>query len=150
MTSKEPHILGGKLSLSVVTPEVAAFDGPADFVVVPGYEGEVAFLPGHAPYVGLLGAGELRCHLPDGGTKHWFVAGGVVQVVDNTVSVLAENVVPVASLDAAKARAELEAALAVKTTDEPSFLAKEKAVTAARAKLRLAERGVPGGAPAAH
>jgi len=149
VASKEPHILGGKLSLSVVTPEVAAFEGPVDLVVVPGYDGEVAFLPGHAPYVGLLGAGELRAHLASGGTQHWFLAGGVVQVVDNAVSVLAESVMPVASLDLTKARVELEAAMALKAADEPTTLAKEKAVAAARAKVRLAERAA-GGAVASH
>jgi F-type H+-transporting ATPase subunit epsilon len=145
-----PHILEGHIQLTIVTPEGSAFDGAVDTVVVPGYDGEVAFLPGHAAYVGLLGAGEMRCHVPQGGTHRWFLAGGVVQVVDDQVSVLADAVVPVASLDAAKARAELEAALATKATDEESEATRERAILAARAKLRLAERGVPGGAPAAH
>jgi F-type H+-transporting ATPase subunit epsilon len=140
MSATQPHVLGGKLTLSIVTPEVLAFDGPVDLVVVPGYDGEVAFLPGHAAYVGLLGAGEIRCHVPSGGTERWFLAGGVVQVVDNVVSVLAETVTPVASLDLTKSRLELETALATKATDEPSTAAKEKAVSAARAKIRIASR----------
>lgn len=129
------------MNLSIVTPEAAAYQGPADLVVVPGHDGEVAFLPGHAPFVGLLGAGELRCHVPEGGTKHFYLAGGVVQVVANDVAVLAETVTPVEALDATKVRAELDAALAAKGGEPDAEAAREKAIAAARAKLRLAERG---------
>ena len=145
------RVLGGHLNLSIVTPETTAYEGPADLVVVPGHDGEVAFLPGHAPFVGLLGAGKLRCHLPEGGTRHFFLAGGVVQVVGGDVSVLAETVTAVEELDATKVRAELEKALADKGGEADAESARAKAVAAARAKLRLAERGAHGGAtPAAH
>jgi F-type H+-transporting ATPase subunit epsilon len=133
------------MNLSIVTPETAAYDGPVDSVVVPGHDGEVAFLPGHAPYVGLLGAGELRCHVPQGGTLHFYLAGGVVQVADDTISVLAETVTAVGSLDATKVRAELEKALASPGGDAEAEAARTRAVAAVRAKLRLAERGAPGG-----
>jgi F-type H+-transporting ATPase subunit epsilon len=90
-TGTEHHVLGGHLTLSLVSPEGTLFEGPADLVVVPGHDGEVAFLPGHAPYVGLLGVGELRFRSPAGGTRRFFLTGGVVQVVENTVAVLSEG-----------------------------------------------------------
>ena len=68
-TATEHRVLGGHLTLSLVSPEGTLFEGAADMVVAPGADGEVAFLPGHAPYVGLLGVGELRFHLPGGGTR---------------------------------------------------------------------------------
>jgi len=140
-------ILGGHLNLSIVTPEAEAYDGPADLVVVPGHDGEVAFLPGHAPFVGLLGAGELRAHVPQGGMRRFFLVGGVVQVVAGDVSVLAETVTAVEALDAAKARTELASAIAAKGGEAEAEVAREKAIRTARAKLRLAERA-HGGAPA--
>ncbi len=61
-----------------------------------------------------------------------------MQVVDDVVTVLADTVIPVASLDAAKAEAELAAATERKTESEEERVAREKAIVAARAKLRLA------------
>ena len=144
MAEKATHIMGGHLKVSIVTPEATVYDGPADLVVVPGHDGEVAFLPKHAPYVGLLGVGEGRLHEPSGGTLHWLLAGGVVQVVDDVASVLAETVVPVASIDATKAAAELQVALAAKAPDPAGAAAKDRAQAVARAKIRLAERRLTG------
>ena len=131
---------GGKLRLSVVTPERSVYEGAVDAVVVPGHDGEVAFFPGHAPYVGLLGVGELRFHAAAGGTQHHLLAGGVVQVVDDTVSVLAETVLPVAGLSVDKARTVLEAARALPATDDASEAVRAHAQLVARGKLRLATR----------
>jgi F-type H+-transporting ATPase subunit epsilon len=135
------HILGGHLTLRIVTPETAAYDGAADLVVVPGHDGEVAFLPGHAPYVGVLGAGELRFHDAEGGTHHYFLEGGVVQVADDVVNVLAEVVRPAEALDPVKAEAELESVLAAPAKD-PAV--REKATAAARAKVRVARKAGTG------
>ncbi len=140
----DEHILGGHLHLRIVTPEVSAYDGKADMVVVPGHDGEVAFLPGHAPYVGVLGAGELRFHDAEGGARHYFLEGGVVQVADDVVNVLAEVVRPLASLDLGAAQAELDAAIARPSKDEASAAARAKAIAAARAKVRLARRAQNG------
>ena len=139
----EPTTLGGKLRLSVVTPERTIFEGPVDVVVVPGHDGEVAFFPQHAPFVGLLGVGELRFHAAAGGTQHHLLAGGVVQVADDAVAVLAETVFPVASLSAEQARKELDAALAMPATDEVSMAIRDRAQLIARGKLRLASKATP-------
>ena len=132
--------MGGHLTVRIVTPEATAYEGKADLVVVPSHDGETAFLPGHAPFVGLLGAGECRFHVPDGGTQHFFLAGGVAQVVDDVVTVLAEIVVPAAALDAAKAERELEAAIALPAGDPTKAAFREKAIGVARAKRRVAGR----------
>ena len=108
--------------------------------MVPGHDGEIAFFPGHAPFVGLLGVGELRFHAAAGGTQHYLLAGGVVQVVDDMVSVLAETVLPVAGLSADAARTELEAARALPATDEASEAVRTRAQDVARGELRLATK----------
>ena len=86
----------------VVTPECSLYDqrtsaggGEATSVVVPAYDGLVGILPRHAPFLALLGTGELVVRAADG--EHRFkVAGGFVQVVDNVVRVVAEKAEPVA------------------------------------------------------
>lgn len=78
------------LSVSVISPEKILFEGEAESVVAPAYDGEVGILPHHAPMVTLLGKGILR--LGEGGRAGRFaVSGGFVQVVDNKVRVVTEQ-----------------------------------------------------------
>jgi F-type H+-transporting ATPase subunit epsilon len=132
--------MGSDLEVAVITPEGAAFEGRAKSVVVPAHDGEVAFLPRHAPFVGALGTGELRV-TTGAGTERYFLDGGVVQVIENVVSILAEKVErkDVVVARAEEARADLAAALALVPTDEEAFAAKEHALARARARLRMAD-----------
>ena len=52
-----------KFSLSLVTPEGAAFEGEAEMVIVPGAAGEIGVLARHAPLVAMLNAGSTRVYL---------------------------------------------------------------------------------------
>jgi F-type H+-transporting ATPase subunit epsilon len=67
------------------------FDGEADAVVAPAYDGQVGILPDHAPFMTLLGEGTLTIRRA-GGTSRFAVKGGFLQVVDNRVRVVAEQV----------------------------------------------------------
>lgn len=127
------------LAVTVVTPEGTAFDGAARSVVVPGHDGEVAFLPGHAPFVGALGAGELRISLGEQ-VLRFHLEGGVVQVLRGAVTVLAESVLPASSVDGARARADLERALAEPATGEEGARSRDRRLASARARLRAAAR----------
>lgn len=75
----------------VISPEASLFDGEADSVVVPAFDGCIGILPGHAPFMAPLGTGTLT--VTSGGTPTRFrVNGGFLQVVSNTVRVVAEQV----------------------------------------------------------
>ncbi len=79
------------MHVTVVSPERALFDGAADAVVAPAFDGEVGILPGHAPFLALLGSGALT--LRQGGTTARFsVSGGFLQVVGDAVRVVADRV----------------------------------------------------------
>ena len=67
------------------------FDGEADVVVAPAFDGEVGILPNHAPFMTLLGEGTLTVRRADT-VKRFVVRGGFLQVVDNRVRVVAEHV----------------------------------------------------------
>ncbi len=75
----------------VISPERAVFDGEADSVVAPAYDGQVGILPRHAPFMTLLGRGTLAIR-HGGATSRFHVQGGFLQVVTNTVRVVAESV----------------------------------------------------------
>lgn len=80
-----------RLRVRLISPTEAAFEGEASAVVAPAHDGEVGILFGHAPMVVLLGTGELRIAGPDEETR-FRVSRGFLQVVDNDVSILAEEV----------------------------------------------------------
>jgi F-type H+-transporting ATPase subunit epsilon len=83
------------LTVSVISPEATLFQGEADSVVAPAYDGEVGILTGHAPMMTLLGDGDLR--IGSGAAAQRFrVTGGFLQVVDNHVRVVTERATPAA------------------------------------------------------
>lgn len=75
----------------VISPERAVFDGEAEAVVAPAWDGEVGILPRHAPFMTLLGTGTLQVRQA-GSVNRFRVQGGFLQVVSNTVRVVAEHV----------------------------------------------------------
>ena len=79
------------MHVTVVSPEQAVFDGTADAVVAPAYDGQVGILPRHAPFLTLLGTGALNVR--QGGTTTRFqVSGGFLQVVGDAVRIVADRV----------------------------------------------------------
>ena len=78
------------LDVRVVSPESVVFEGASAGVVAPAWDGEVGILSGHAPMVTLLGAGRLDIDLPGGGSERFHVAGGVMKVEGDRVTVLTE------------------------------------------------------------
>jgi F-type H+-transporting ATPase subunit epsilon len=78
------------LKVAIISPERTVYEGDADMVVAPAWDGEVGVLRGHAPMLVLLGAGEMR--IRNASTEQRFhVSGGFMQVVDDVVTVLSES-----------------------------------------------------------
>ena len=79
-----------RLRVAIISPESTIYEGEADMVVAPAWDGEVGVLRGHAPMLVLLGAGEMR--VTSGGSEQRFhVEGGFMQVADDVVTVLSES-----------------------------------------------------------
>jgi F-type H+-transporting ATPase subunit epsilon len=79
------------MRVTVISPEASMFEGDADAVTAPAYDGKVGILPRHAPFMTLLGQGDLV--IRQGATERRFaVRGGFLQVVGNVVRVVAEHV----------------------------------------------------------
>jgi F-type H+-transporting ATPase subunit epsilon len=123
----------------VVTPERTVLDQEADFVALPLYDGEIGIAPGHSPLIGRLGAGELRI-LHEGGLDRFYVEGGFVQVLGGVVSVLTARAVPAGQIDEEAAEEQLDAARQ-RLAHTPDLMAlRDRAVSQARAQLRVARR----------
>ena len=78
------------LEVRVVSPDQIVFEGDASALVAPAWDGRVGVLPGHAPMLALLGAGQLDLERPGGGTDVFHVAGGLIKVERNVVTLLTE------------------------------------------------------------
>ena len=76
------------MRVSVISPERSLFDGEAEAVVAPAFDGQVGILRRHAPFMTLLGEGVLNVR-GKGESTRFRVAGGFLQVVGDTVRVVA-------------------------------------------------------------
>ncbi len=81
------------MHVSVISAERSVFDGEADAVVAPAYDGLVGILPQHAPFMTLLGQGIVK--IQTGGTvTRLSVMGGFLQVASNVVRIVARRAGP--------------------------------------------------------
>ncbi|MBS0385761.1 MAG: F0F1 ATP synthase subunit epsilon [Proteobacteria bacterium] len=93
--------MADKLRFALVSPERELFHGEVDHVVVPGSEGEFGVSPEHAPVMSVVKAGALRV-FTDGSERRIFVNGGFADVTPEGLTVLAEDAVELADIDAAQ------------------------------------------------
>ena len=84
--------MAGTFTLSVLTPERAVFDGPVEYVHVPGSEGYMGVLPNHAALVTALMPGMLTIRKPGGAEERVHVTGGFFEVGGNQATVLADAI----------------------------------------------------------
>ena len=77
------------MKVQILTPDKELFKGEASFVSVPGVDGSMGFLNDHAPLITVLKAGQVKVTTGKG-DQLFEVKGGVVEVMKNTIIVLAE------------------------------------------------------------
>ena len=100
---------GDKLRLVIVTPERTLLDEAVSALRFPLYDGGIGILPGRLPLIGRLGCGELKL-TASSGQRSFFIDGGFVQVLGNTVSLLTHRAIPVENLTVAEAQKQMDAA----------------------------------------
>ncbi len=91
------------LQVDVVSAEDEVFSGQAQFVALPGEQGELGILPGHAPLITRIKPGAVRIKTESGAEELLFVAGGILEVQPGGISVLADTAIRGKDLDEAKA-----------------------------------------------
>jgi F-type H+-transporting ATPase subunit epsilon len=78
--------------LAILTPERTVFEGPVEYVQVPGSEGYLGVLAHHAALVTALASGTLALRHGDGREERMRVSGGFFEVSNNRATVLADSV----------------------------------------------------------
>jgi F-type H+-transporting ATPase subunit epsilon len=89
--------------VDVVSAEQSIFSGEAKFIALPGEGGELGILPGHTPLITRIRPGAVRIEKVDGDEEFVFVAGGILEIQPNKVTVLADTAIRGHDLDEAKA-----------------------------------------------
>ena len=94
------------VALEIVSPEKLLLSRPVDMVVIPASEGDMGVLPGHAPMIVMLRGGCVALYEGDTITDRLFVGGGFAEVTPERCTVLADEALPLSSLDRAALEAE--------------------------------------------
>ena len=98
------------IHVDVVSAEESIFSGEAKFVALPGEAGELGIYPRHTPLITRIKPGAVRIEKADGTEEFVFVAGGLLEVQPNCVTVLSDTAIRGKDLDEAKAVAAKAAA----------------------------------------
>ena len=127
----------------IVTPEQTSLDTRARSVTLPLFDGLRGVSHGHSPFIGRLGAGEVRIvgeqGAPSDAVRRLFVEGGFWEVAHDQVTVITQRALPVEKVDVAAARADLAKVSGAAATGDEAINAKMRAVQTARALVRSAE-----------
>ena len=81
------------MQVDVVSAEELIYSGQATFVALPGEVGELGIYPRHTPLISRIRAGSVRIQKPDGEEEFVFVAGGILEVQPDSVTVLSDTAV---------------------------------------------------------
>src|SRR4051812_43919552 len=98
------------IHVDVVSAEESIFAGEARFVALPGEAGELGIYPRHTPLITRIRPGTVRIEKEDGSEEFVFVAGGVLEVQPNCVTVLSDTAIRGKDLDEEKANTAKAAA----------------------------------------
>jgi F-type H+-transporting ATPase subunit epsilon len=121
------------IHVDVVSAEESIFSGLAEFVVLPGEVGELGIYPRHAPLLTRIKPGAVRIKQPDQAEEVLiFVAGGMLEVQPDVVTVLADTAIRGHDLDESKA-------IEAKQRAEESLKDRAASLDYAKATAELAE-----------
>ena len=122
----------------LVTPTGIVFEGDAAEVSAIGPLGEFGVLPEHINFITSLVPGVLEAQLPDGSKMHWVVSGGLAEVKDSVLTVLASSAESPETIDASAAKTEVQEAnekFSTMSFYDPNYPATQEALKLAEARV---------------
>lgn len=130
------------ISCSILTPDKLLYEGEVGFAVVQAHDGEMGFLNGHSPLISILGIGEVRLNNPKS-VEYLVVEGGIVEIKDNKLIVLAEKAFKKSDLSAQELENKMKE-LDAQMNQLPAFSEKKFEVKLEKdrlkARLKVAKR----------
>jgi F-type H+-transporting ATPase subunit epsilon len=128
------------LPFKLVTPTGIVYEGAVEEAIAIGGLGEFAVLAGHTDFITSIIPGVLTLKLADGSTTEYLLTGGLAEVKDGVLTLLASEAIPVAAVDPVAAAPEVTAAeerLAQLSFDDPRHAEAEQALQVARARAQI-------------
>ena len=125
---------------TVVTPEEQTLDDQAMQVILPAHDGLLGILTDRAPLLVKLGIGALQLDVASGQRRTLFIDGGIAQMKDNRLTIVTNEAIDPAEIDAETARAEYAEANAQVATDEKSQADRQRRVQRARVMQEMARK----------
>ena len=130
--------------LEIVSAERSLYSGEANFVVVPGVDGELGIFPNHTPLLTKIKPGTLKFHAKDESEETlFFIAGGFLEVQPTVVTVLADTVVRGEEIDQARAeesKRNAELAISKAPEDKIALATAQAELSYAMAELRTLQK----------
>jgi F-type H+-transporting ATPase subunit epsilon len=127
----------------IVSQDRMVFEGDADIVLAPGEAGVMGILPHHAPLLSTLRYGVLTVRY-QGDEEHFTIAGGVIEVQPDLVTILADAAENVKEIDVSRAEAARRRAEEILEKGPPpdtdTYLAMEAALKRSGLRLEAARR----------
>jgi len=145
-SSDNVHLVSHTFELEIVTPERLVVRDKVEEMQIPGRNGYLGILPGHAPLITELGIGEIS-YRENGRTRYLAVAWGFAEVLPNQVSILAETAERAEEIDVRRAEeAKKRAEQRLNSADPKVDCARaQRAFTRAATRLEVAAERDPSG-----
>ena len=124
------------IKVDIVTPEKMLYSGDVEMITLPGTNGQMGILRGHAPLLSTLDIGEIVLHSREG-NEYLAVSGGVVEVRPDKVTILADVAEAGTEIDEDRAAAALERARQSLAENPPPQQVPEIMASLRRSSLRL-------------
>ena len=122
---------------AIVTPTESVLDDEVNQVEFPQWDGQRGILPGAAPFVAKMGAGRLRIEYPEGGSRIFLLAGGFAEMSDDTLMLVADEVIPRENLELQMAEERLNQAINAVTEEGHNDLAERERLELARNRANV-------------
>ena len=135
--------MANTIHVDVVSAEESIYSGEAEFVVLPGEAGELGIYPRHTPLITRIRPGSVRIKPAGGGAEELvFVAGGILEVQPQLITVLADTAIRGKDLDEAKAAEAIRRAeeLRAKATDKAEVATVEAELASLAAQLAAVKK----------
>ncbi len=134
--------MAGTLYVDIVSPTGSVFKGEAGRVRAPGIQGAFEILHNHAPMIAAIELGPLFVTLSSGERVAFATSGGFVEVLNNTVTILAETAEPASNIDIERAKAaEARALEGITSGSEADKRRARQALERARLRVSMGHVG---------
>jgi F-type H+-transporting ATPase subunit epsilon len=124
----------------LVSPTGILYEGPVEQAIAVGSNGEFGVLPNHINFITAIIPGVLTLELADGSRTEYLLFGGLAEVKDGAMTVLASDALPVAAVDPVAAAPEVQASeekLSHMSFYDPGYQEAEETARISRARAEI-------------